>query len=1833
MATKLLDETRIRALHQAALDAGLASLRADLLRGLDASFVAGLPVSSSLSAQLFTDLHELSITLRDGSVPIVAWLKNAVSLAGTKAEVVVFEEILAHLGHGVPARGAALAREEAPRPAPGEPRDRLDVVILAALQDELEAMLALGEGGRAGWEEKRDLQRFPYFRRTFAREDGSSLGIAAAWIGAMGQDVDTALRGQQLVAELGPACLAMCGICGGWRKEVALGDIVVADQLYVYDHGKIIAGEGPESGFYHHIEGYGPGRVWKMDAAFFARTFELGALTRERPRSLAGQRAWLLRALHAHETEGAEAPDKHPDRKALCPAWRHLVPRLREEGFVAVTGAKLSLTPKGLGAVEEDLLINLDGLPSEPALRVHLGAMATGRTVRRDPTLFERLVRIERATIAVDMEGAAVAKVAAWFGKRSLVVKAVSDHADNEKDDRYHAFACKASATFLLAFLLKHLDGGPPIGGPAPRPIDGSGRDPEGVALMRERRGAGFIYRVEQVCRLRLPNALLQPQAMPYPFDGALMVIVPKTPVTHRELHVALEQPVTAEALGILVGEILLALRRDGPLPCKLVHLAPTAPAELALRAEKLEVELITFSGYQGLIDFSRYTAWLSKRLDNDAEYPPSLYVEQPASIGLAGQTPDPVPSALAHLRDLLAAPERRFALILGDFGAGKSFLLRELARSLLAGDGSLIPVLVEMRSLEKQLSLRGLLSQHFGMANAGSIDIDAFLYMLHQGRVVLLFDGFDELAVRVTYDQVLQHFAVITGAVEGKAKVIVSSRRQHFLDDGRVKLELARSAERLQGYRLVELQPFKEAQIRKFLRNRLKNEAEADARYRLIHDVKDLLGLSENPRMLDFIADLEQERLEGARDAAGEITPAKLYEVLLERWLDGESARTQVKKESLWTAVRIFARELWETPGNAVDLGSLPKDLVPRLDGLKQVLSEEEARLVLGSRSLLKRDAEGLFSFVHRSVLEWLVAGEAVSDLRETGDVAVLDADAMSPLMARFFVNLAGEEAAAEWARRVFAARKGDTAQKNALRVAAEMKLALAVDLEGQDLRGVSLLGLNLRGANLRGVNLEGVTLTGRNLTGADLTGAFLARADLRRAVLAGADLTNADLSFARLVRVDLSDAVLTGSRLLGANLLGTNGLSGERRASAEREGAAVFVMAAAGEIAPATAGCPVIAYHSGGHVLATCHDDATVRLWDTVTGHALRALSGHKARVVSLVFSPDGRSLASSSWDKTVRLWDAATGHQLLTLSGHTAPVGSVVFSPDGRSLASGSGDKTVRLWDAATGHQLRVLSGHTAGVESVAFSPDGRSLVSGSGDKTVRLWDAATGHQLRALSGHVARVVSVAFSPDGRSFASGSADTTVRLWDVATGHQLRVLSGHTERVWSVVFSPDGRSFASGSADTTVRLWDAATGHELRALSGYTAGVGSVAFSPDGRSLASGSWDKTVRLWDAATGHELRALSGHTARVGSVVFSPDGRSLASGLGDTTVRLWDAATGHELRALSGHTGGVVSIAFSPDGRSLASGSEDKTVRLWNIATGHELRALSDHTGGVVSVAFSPDSQLLASCSGDKIVRLWDAATGHLLRALSGHIGRVVSVAFSPDGRSLASGSWDKMVWLWDTATGHKRRALSGHTDDVLNTAFSPDGRSLASGSRDKTVRLWNVAIGAELRALSGHTARVGSVAFSPDGQSLASGSDDTTVRLWDAATGHELRVLSGHTAGVVSVAFSPDGQLLASCSFDGTIRLWDTASGHCLAVLLSTPKGWVSFVPEAHPGGPPRGAFKMGGDLAGSFWHRIGLARFEPGELDEFLPEGQKLRLPDDHLFLPPALPPVDRP
>jgi WD40 repeat protein/nucleoside phosphorylase len=1713
---------------------------------------------------------------------------------------------------------------------------RVDVLIVTALKDELDAVLEIeiNGKGREAWKDARDQSGFPYHRRELLNDHEEKLGVAAAWSGEMGGDA-AAVRAVGLILELNPGCLAMCGICAGWRGNVFLGDVIVADRVFSYDSGKQVTGSDGHDGFFHDIATYNLEATWKMDAEYFAREFQRAPrLKKERPLSKESQARWLLHRLDEHERHSGPSPLNHPDRKMLCPDWTARIKALRKEGLIADTPGELRLTEQGRRVVADAKLLDPEGQERDPDFRVHVAPIATGSAVREEPGLFDRLSRHIRKVLGAEMEARAIGFAAEQLGRRrSIIVKAVSDYADHDKDDAYRSFACHASAVFLLAFLQKHLR--PESPSRIPAPMDEEHLEPEPEALGEEgRRYEEFLAHVERACMLRHPEGtrITWREAAP-PFRRFLEVAVAEGRFVRVFPVAAIEQSMTEETLQAFLKGIHQDYQRLNPaVRSTLVHAGSSAPEELARKAFAQNVWLTSFGEYQGLFDFSAYLQRQTTRLESDPIYPPALYVEQRAQVSIGGQEAVATSDVLGSLRELLDSPHPRFALVLGDFGAGKTFLLHELARRMAREQGPLVPVLIEMRSLQKHRSLKALIAQHFAAADVGRLEPDQFLYMLQEGRIALLFDGFDELALRVTYDQVMEHFGTLIEAAQGQAKVIVTSRTQHFLKDHDVKRELGERAAMLPGYRLIKLERFSQEQVRRFLEKRLGSEAAASERMALLRDVRDLLGLSENPRLLGFIAELDAESLRAARARSGKITSAKLYELLINRWLEGEHHRVNpmgapkgLSVQQLRRGAAELAMLLWERTERSVDIKELPSELIAavRAHG-EHALDEGVIRHQLGSGSLLVRDEEGRFSFIHQSVLEWLVADAAARAVSEGRDAAVLGRREMSDLMADFFIDLGGTEAAGGWVEATLSSVKSDAAQKNALRIRrrlhetqADQGTARRVhrvrrNLEGRDLRGEDLSGADLSGANLRGANLSGVTLVKADLSEARLSQASLVRANLERAVLSKAELTGANLSGARLLGADLRGTKLQGARLYATKLVGA---SVDSLAGAELFGAA---LPEPGSITPSlglASSINALAFSSTGELLATAHADGTIGIWDVETGQALRILEGRTDR--SLAFSPDGRTLAAGSTDGTVRLWSVEQGTCLHTLQGHAGYVRSVVFSPDGQTLASGSEDGTLRLWSVEHGASLRTLLGQTKYLLSVAFSPDGRMLASGSEDGTIRLWSVEQGARLSTLQGHADYVRSVVFSPDGRMLASGSTDGTVRLWSVEQGAPLRVLRGHKQYVLSVAFSPDGRTVNSGSADGTVCLWSLEQDMPLHTLQGQSQYVRTMVFSPDGRTLALGSSDGVVRLWSVEQGVHLRTLYAYVNDgVRNVAFSLNGRTVALGSADGTLCLWGVEWGGPSRILRGHTKPIRSVAFSVDGRMLASASSDGTIRLWSVEHGEALRTLQGLTGAVQSMAFSPDGRILAGGSADMTVRLWSVEQGAPLHILREHTKSVRSVAFSPDGRVLASGSSDGTVWLWSVEQGAPVRTLQGHTDDILSVAFSPDGRTLASGADDRTIRIWSVEQGALLRTLKGHTKDVRSVAFSPDGTMLASGSTDGTIWLWSVEEGTLLRTLRGHAQSVLSVAFGSAGTLLAAAFGDGTARFWDPSTGRHLATSLGGLDGWVAFRPD--------GRFKGGGHVRSAFWHTIGLCRFEPDELDPYLPT--PLRIPDNEPLLPGA-------
>ncbi|KAG6907180.1 hypothetical protein DXG01_010051 [Tephrocybe rancida] len=574
----------------------------------------------------------------------------------------------------------------------------------------------------------------------------------------------------------------------------------------------------------------------------------------------------------------------------------------------------------------------------------------------------------------------------------------------------------------------------------------------------------------------------------------------------------------------------------------------------------------------------------------------------------------------------------------------------------------------------------------------------------------------------------------------------------------------------------------------------------------------------------------------------------------------------------------------------------------------------------------------------------------------------------------------------------------------------------------------------------------------------------------------------------------------------------------------------------------------------------------DASVCIWDVLTGDLVKELKGHTHHVLSVAFSPDGKQVVSGSADKSVCIWDASTGNLVKEFKGHIGVVRSVAFSPDGKQVMSGSNDKSVCIWDALTGDVVKELQGHTNYVLSVAFSPDGKQVVSGSADKLVCIWDALTGNLVKELKGHTHHVLSVAFSPDGKKLVSGSGDKSVCIWDASTGNLVMKLKGHTKMVLSVAFSPDGKQVVSSGAGVSVCIWDILAGNLVKEFKGPSWVVWSVKFSPDGKQVMSGSNDKLVRIWDALTGDLVKEPKGHTHHVLSVAFSPDGKQVVSGSADKLVCIWDALTGDLVKELKGHIDTVWSVAFSPDGKQVVSGSSGGSVYIWDALTGDLLKELQGHTSYVLSVAFSSDGKQVVSGSTNNLGYIWDALTGDLVKELKGP-SQVSSMAFSPDGKQVVSDGVDKSVHIWDALTGDLVKELKGHTNSLWSVSFSPDGRQVVSGGRDRSVCIWDTLTGDLVKELKEHTNDVRSVAFSPDGKHVVSGSNDKSVCIWDALTGGLVKKLKGHTHHVLSVAFSPDGKWVVSSSLDKSVRIWEALTGDPIKELKGHSSGDESLI------------------------------------------------------------------
>ncbi|MFI7543496.1 hypothetical protein [Actinoplanes sp. NPDC049599] len=353
----------------------------------------------------------------------------------------------------------------------GDPvsRGEVDALIITALKEEYEAARAVP--GTAEWREHGVGGPAPYATGRYRTGTGQTISVALARPSGMGARATGPLT-TTLTDRLKPTCLAMCGVCAGNPGDTAPGDVIVAAPAYEWDEGKHHG-----TAFHADHQQFPQDTRWVRAVEDFtpADLPSHGVATEEEAT------VWYLERLHR-----GQDPRTHPARPRYFPGstWRTRLDRLASDGLITWRDGSLELTHRGRDRIRRALYIDVDG-PDRLPFAVFAGPMASGSAVMADPEIWDRLEITQRRILALEMEAATVATVAHerqvphW-----LVAKGVMDHANLDKDDRFKAFAARASAEVLFALLATLL----PAATAAPDPVPPAEGVPGAVKLETVRR-------------------------------------------------------------------------------------------------------------------------------------------------------------------------------------------------------------------------------------------------------------------------------------------------------------------------------------------------------------------------------------------------------------------------------------------------------------------------------------------------------------------------------------------------------------------------------------------------------------------------------------------------------------------------------------------------------------------------------------------------------------------------------------------------------------------------------------------------------------------------------------------------------------------------------------------------------------------------------------------------------------------------------------------------------------------------------------------------------------------------------------------------------------------------------------------------------------------------------------------------------------------------------------------------------------------------------------------------------------------------------------------------
>jgi WD40 repeat protein len=1050
---------------------------------------------------------------------------------------------------------------------------------------------------------------------------------------------------------------------------------------------------------------------------------------------------------------------------------------------------------------------------------------------------------------------------------------------------------------------------------------------------------------------------------------------------------------------------------------------------------------------------------------------------------------------------------------ILGEFGTGKTWFAFHYAGKCLQAYRDAkskgmprprLPLVIPLRDYAKALDVENVFAGFFYTQHNIRLNSEVFDRLNQMGKLLLIFDGFDEMADKaelgrtgfpsMTHTQAIDtqkmtdNFWELAKVVTTNAKVILTCRTEHFptAQDGRENFGGERIPSTVNKiavapkFETLELMKFDDEQIQAVLSRRTNS-----ATVELVMANSQLLDLLQRAVMAEFVLEALPE-IETGKPI--DLSRVYLYAVRHKMERDITTGRTFTSLADKLYFLCELAWEMLSENKMSLNYREFP-DRLERLFGNEVATKKhlDHWHYDMMGQTMLIRNDDGDYSPAHRSLLEFFVAYKLAAELGLLADDFLEMAQAQSgideSLTPEFYTW------SSYWRREL-----DDKGERKLIAPLAGFKSESSEKLResfGKSPLTRAIFDLLLPSLNLKVKYRESNSLidliqsTQANEVEYSGGNAATILVELESNALEYQNLSRTNLAYANLV-----NAGLRGTDLSGANL--ENCLT-----------ARVF------QIPNAIVMC------NEDRQFITAHHDNKIRIWDRASGKELQQLTVDQGGVNCLTISKNGQRVYCGCRDGTIKEWNLTDESCQRTFDGKQGSVSAISLSQDGRFLYCGGSDGTIKEWNLIDESCEHTWVGHQNSVRAIALNRERQLLYSGSEDGTIREWKLSDYTCQRTFEENYGSITDFALNVD-ELFLYSSGDKIIREWNLTNGTSQRTFHGHQHWVSAIVVSADGQWLYSSGEDETIKEWNLKEGTCQRTFNGHQDWISAILLSTDGQSIYSISENQKI-----------------------------------------IQEWNLKEGTCQRIFNGHQDWISAIVLSADGQWLYSGSEDETIKEWNLQEGICQRTFEIPQDWVSAITLSPDGKWLYFV-GDETIKEWNLTKGLCQRTFEGHQSWVSAVAVSADGQLLYSGGEDGMIREWNLIRGFCQRTFDGEQGSVNEIILNVDGEVLYSRSdEDDTVREWNLTKGSCQcqRSFDNHEFWVTKIALSGNGQLLYSASD-TKIREWNLKDGICQRTFEERAGLMTGIIISTDERLLYSFGSKPEIKEWDLITGECLRAI-----------------------------------------------------------------------------